>query len=98
MTTLINLFAGGWNYILAGLAFLAAIATAWWTSKKVTEAQEQAKADVAAATKETKQAQQSASQQTEIIRVVKDVEQKNANSTDSGARERMRESKYHSSD
>lgn len=98
MTTLINLFAGGWNYILAGLAFVAAIATAWITSKKVTKAQEQAKADVAAAMKDIRQAQQSASQQTEIIRVVKDVEQKNTNSSDNAARERMRGSKYHSND
>lgn len=98
MTTILALFSGWWTEILAGLAVIAALVSAYFGGKKIGTTETQAKADVDAAQKDTQQAQQSASHQTKIIRVVKDVEQQNANSSDDAARQRMRESSHYSKD
>lgn len=98
MTTLIGLLGGWWTEILAGLAVIAALVSAYFGGKKIGTTETQAKADVTAAQKETQQAQKQVEHQTEIIRVAKDVEQSNSNLTDDAARQRMRESTHYSKD
>ena len=98
MTTIIALFSGWWNWILAALAILAAFLASYFGGKKVGTVQTQAKADVDAAQKDQQLAQKSSDRQTEIIREVKDVQQSNNADSDSAARDRMRSGSYYSKD
>lgn len=98
MTEILSLLSGGWSYVIAACAALVAVGAAWFTGKKIGSTETQAKADVSTAQEQTKQAQQVTQKQTEIVKVVKDVEQKANSDTDSAARSRMQQSKYHSED
>lgn len=98
MTTLINLFAGGWNYILAGLAVVAALVATYFGGKKVAKTEEKAKADVAEAIRVQNQAEAKSDVETHNIQTAKEVQQSNASLSDDAARECMRRSKYNSPD
>ncbi|WP_368928366.1 hypothetical protein [Mixta calida] len=96
MNTLINLFAGGWNYILAGLAVVAALIATYFGGKKVAKTEEKAKADVAEAIRVQNQAEAKSDVESHNIQTAKEVQQDNASLSDDAARERMRRSKYNS--
>lgn len=96
MTAILSLLSGGWGYIAAGVAVVVALVASWFTGKKIGATETQAKADVVAAQEQTQQAQAVTKQQADIVKVVKDVEQKASSDSDSAARERMQQSKYHS--
>ncbi|EPP1681887.1 hypothetical protein ACUMKV_000141 [Klebsiella michiganensis] len=96
MTEILSLLSGGWGYIAAGTAVVIALVASWFTGKKVGATQTQAKADVEAAQEVTKQAEATTQRQADIVKVVKNVEQDNQSVSDSAARERMQQSKYHS--
>lgn len=98
MNTLINLFAGGWNYILAGLAVVAALVATYFGGKKVAKTEEKAKADVAEAIRVQNQAEAKSDVESHNIQTAKEVQQDNASLSDDAARERMRSSKYSSTD
>lgn len=98
MNTLINLFAGGWNYILAGLAVIAALVATYFGGKKVAKAEEKAKADVVEAIRVQRQAEAKSDVESHSIKAAKEVQQDNASLSDDAARERMRSSKYNSPD
>lgn len=98
MNTLINLVAGGWNYILAGLAVIAALIATYLGGKKVAKTEEKAKADVADAIRMQHQAEAKSDVEAHNIQSVKEVQQSNASLSDDAARERMRSSKYNSTD
>lgn len=98
MNTLINLFAGGWNYILTGLAVIAALIATYLGGKKVAKTEEKAKADVAEAIRVQNQAEAKSDVEAHNIQTAKEVQQSNAYLSDDAARERMRRSKYNSPD
>lgn len=96
MNTLVNLFAGGWNYILAGLAVVAALVATYFGGKKVAKTEEKAKADVAEAIRVSNQAEAKSDVESHNIQTAKDVQQDNASLSDDAARRKLRESKYNS--
>lgn len=98
MNTLVNLFAGGWNYILAGLAVVAAILASYFSGKKVAKTETQAKADVAEAERVQRQAEAKSDVESHNIQTAKEVQQDNASLSDDAARRKLRESKYNSTD
>lgn len=98
MNTLVNLFAGGWNYILAGLAVVAAILASYFSGKKVAKTETQAKGDVAEAERVQRQAEAKSDVESHNIQTAKEVQQSNASLSDDAARDRLRNSKYHTDD
>lgn len=96
MNTLVNLFAGGWNYILAGLAVVAAVLASYFGGKKVAKTEAQAKADVAEAIRVQNQAEAKSDVESHNIQTAKEVQQGNASLSDDAARRKLRESKYNS--
>ena len=98
MNTLINLFAGGWNYILAGLAVVAALIATYFGGKKVAKTEEKAKADVAEAIRVQNQAEAKSDVESHNIQTAKEVQQDNASLSDDAARRKLCESKYNTTD
>lgn len=98
MTDILSLLSGGWTWIAGIAVAVLAFVLSYFGGKKVGTVQTQAKADVAAAQKEQQQAEQVTARQAEIVKVVKDVEQKNNSASDSAARDSMRSGKYYSKD
>ncbi|WP_312631588.1 hypothetical protein [Pantoea piersonii] len=98
MTTILSLFSGWWNYILAGVAVLAAIAASYFGGKKIGATQTQAKADVQAAKVESQQVAAVAAKQKENTEAAKNVTQSNASLSDDAARSKLQSSKYNSAD
>ncbi|MDU5828138.1 MAG: hypothetical protein E6Z60_14640 [Mixta calida] len=98
MNTLINLFAGGWNYILAGLAVVAALVATYFGGKKVAKTEEKAKAEVADAIRMQHQAEAKSDVEAYNIQSAKEAQQSNASLSDDAARRKLRESKYHTDD
>lgn len=95
MTGILSLLSGSWTWI-AGIAGIAlAFVLSYFGGKKIGTVQTQAKADVAAAQKEQQQAEQVTAKQAEIVKEVKNVQQENNSVSDDAARDRMRQSKYH---
>lgn len=91
-----EIIATGWQYLAAAGAFIVALVFAWLSGKSKGSTEAKAKADVEKAEESTQQAQAITEKQSETIRVVKGVEQANQSLSDSAARDRMRQSKYHS--
>lgn len=98
MTALIALFAGAKSLLLVSIGGVVAAVAAYFTGRKIAATQTKAADDVAAAKEETHQAQDIVQQQKTTIQAVKNVEQANQSLSDDAARERMRQSKYHSAD
>lgn len=93
-----SILAVGWEWIGGALAIVIAILAAWFGGKSKGTTETQAKADVKEAKAETQQAQVITEKQSETIKVVNNVEQTNQSLSDDAARDRMRQSKYHSAD
>lgn len=83
-----------WNYILAGLALIAAGIAAYMGGKKVGAVQTQAKADVAAAEKDKGQVEAVAKKQSENVEIAKNVQSDNSSISDDAARSKLQQSKY----
>ena len=98
MTTLTELLSGWWTEILAGLAVIAALASAYFGGKKIGTTQTQAKADVQAAKVESQQVAAVAAKQKENTEAAKNVTQSNAALSDDAARNKLRQSQFNSDD
>lgn len=98
MNEILSLASGGWNYILAGLALVAAIVASYFGGKKIGTTQTQAKADVTAAKVESAQVSAVAEKQKENTQVVKDVQQSNSALSDDAARSKLQHSRYNRSE
>ncbi|MGG6193041.1 hypothetical protein ACQV2B_02940 [Pantoea allii] len=86
-----------WNYILAGLAVIAAGITAYMGGKKVGTVQTQAKADVAAAEKDKSQVEAVAKKQSDNVEIAKNVQSDNSSLSDDDARSKLQRSRYNQS-
>ena len=98
MSEIMSLLSGGWSWILGGLALIVGLAGSYFGGKKIGKTQEKARADVAAAQQQTRQAEAIAQKQAENIKVAKHVETSNATLSDAAARDKLRQSKYHLDD
>lgn len=93
-----SILSVGWEWMGGLLAIVLAVFAAWFGGKSKGTTETQAKADVEEARQETQQAQNITDKQAETIKAVKNVEQDNQSLSDGAARDRMRQSKYHSAD
>ncbi|EMC7876551.1 hypothetical protein VLI38_002186 [Enterobacter roggenkampii] len=93
-----SILSVGWEWAGGLLAIVVAVFAAWFGGKSKGTTETQAKADVKEARQETQQAQNITDKQAETIKAVKNVEQDNQSLSDDAARDRMRQSKYHSAD
>ncbi|QHM70858.1 hypothetical protein [Mixta intestinalis] len=98
MSEVMSLLSGGWSWVLGGLAVIVGLAGSYFGGKKIGKTQERAKAEVAAAQLQTRQAEVVAHKQAENIKVAKNVETSNANLSDAAARDKLRQSKYNVND
>lgn len=94
MTTITAILSGWWTEILAGLAVVAALVSAYFGGKKIGTTETQAKAEVTAAKVESAQVSAVAEKQKENTQAVKDVTQSNSALNDSDARDKLRASSY----
>lgn len=94
MTTLVNLFAGGWNYVLAGLAIFAAVISAYMSGKSKGKTEEKAKADVQTAKVESAQVAAVAQKKSDNAEIAKNVSSINSSLSDDAARDKLHNSKY----
>jgi len=94
MTTITALLSGWWTEILAGLAVLAALASAYFGGKKIGTTQTQAKADVTAAKVESAQVAAVAEKQKQNVEITKDVQANNSALSDDAARAKLRQSSF----
>ena len=93
-----SILSGGWGWIAAIGAALAALAASYFGGKKIGKTQAQAKADVQAAKVESESVAAVAKRQSDNQEKENDVKQSNAGLSDSAARERMRNSQFNSKD
>jgi hypothetical protein len=98
MTTITALLSGWWTEILAGLAVVAALVSAYFGGKKIGTTETQAKADVTAAKVESAQVASVAQQQSENTEKANSVKQANAALSDDAQRDRLRKSQFNSDD
>ena len=98
MTTITALLSGWWAEILAGLAVIAALVSAYFGGKKIGTTETQAKADVTAVKVESAQVSAVAEKQKENSEAAKNVTQSNAALSDAAARSKLQSSKYNSAD
>lgn len=94
MTTITALLSGWWTEILAGLAVVAALVSAYFGGKKIGTTETQAKADVTAAKVESAQVSAVAERQKENVKVVKDAQTTNAALSDDASRNKLQQSRY----
>lgn len=93
-----QILSGGWGWLAAIGAALAALVATYFGGKKIGKTQTQAKADVQAAKVESENVAAVAKRQSDNQEKANDVKQSNAGLTDSAARERMRNSQFNSKD
>lgn len=93
-----SILSGGWGWLAAIGAALAALVATYFGGKKIGKTQTQAKADVQAAKVESENVAAVAKRQSDNQEKANDVKQSNAGLTDSAARERMRNSQFNSKD
>lgn len=98
MSAITTLLSGGCTWIAGIGVLIAGLLASYFGGKKIGTTQTQAKADVQAAQKEQQQTQATAKAESDNIKVAKSVQQENASVSDDTARERMRQSKYHTDD
>jgi len=98
MTTLVHLFAGGWNYVLAFFALIAAGVAAYFGGKSKGKTEEKAKADVEAAKVESQQVSDVAKVQAINTEKANSVKENNASLSDAAARDKLRKSPFNTDD
>lgn len=98
MNTIIHLFAGGWNYVFAFLALIAAGIAAYWGGKSKGKSEEMAKADVEAAKVESQQVSDVAKVQAINTEKANSVKENNASLSDDAARDKLRQSPFNTGD
>lgn len=98
MTTLVHLFAGGWNYVFAFFALIAAGVAAYFGGKSKGKTEEKAKADVEAAKVESQQVNDVAKVQAINTEKANSVKETNASLSDDAARDKLRKSQFNSDD
>lgn len=98
MSAIITLLSGGWHWIAALAAVVAALLASYFGGKKIGNVQTQAKADVQAAQVKTEQVQAVAKKQSENTEKVNSVKQANAALSDNAQRDKLRNSRFNSSD
>lgn len=98
MTTLVHLFAGGWNYVFAFFALIAAGVAAYCSGKSKGKTEEKARADVEAAKVESQQVSDVAKVQAINTEKANSVKETNASLSDDAARDKLRKSQFNSDD
>ncbi|NIG20552.1 hypothetical protein F3J37_17905 [Pantoea sp. Al-1710] len=98
MTLITSLLAGGWHWIAALAAVVAALLASYFGGKKVGNVQTQAKADVKAAEAKSEQVQAVAKKQSDNTEKANSVKQANAALSDSAQRDKLRNSRFNSDD
>ncbi|WP_286870856.1 hypothetical protein [Pantoea sp. UBA5035] len=98
MTTLVHLFSGGWNYVFAFFALIAAGVAAYFGGKSKGQTEEKAKADVEAAKVESQQVNDVAKVQAINTEKANSVKETNASLSDDAARYKLRKSQFNSDD
>ena len=98
MNTIVHLFAGGWNYVFAFFALIAAGIAAYWGGKSKGKSEEKAKADVEAAKVESQQVNEVAKVQAINTEKANSVKGNNASLSDDAARDKLRQSQFNSDD
>lgn len=93
-----SILSGGWGWLAAIGAALAALVATYFGGKKIGKTQTQAKADVQAAKVESENVAAVAKRQSDNQEKANDVKQSNAVLTDAASRERMRNSQFNSKD
>lgn len=93
-----SILSGGWGWLVAIGAALAALAASYFGGKKVGKVQTQAKADVQASKVESENVAAVAKRQSENQEKANDIKQSNAGLSDAAARERLRSSQFNSKD
>lgn len=93
-----QILSGGWAWVAALLAGIAALAASYFGGKKIGKVQTQAKADVAAAKFESDSVADVAKRQSDNQEKANEVKQSNSSLTDNAARDRMRNSQFNSKD
>lgn len=93
-----SLIANWWTEILAGLAIIAAFASAYFGGKKIGSTEAQAKADVNAEKVESQKMADVAKKQSYSAEVAKSVQTENGNLADPDARNKLRNSQFNSPD
>lgn len=93
-----SIIGSGWQYIIGIIGVVFALLLTWFTGKSKGTTEAKAKADVASANENAKQTQAITEKQAEVIKVAKNAEQTNESLSDDAARQRMRQSKFHSDD
>lgn len=98
MNTIVHLFAGGWNYVLAFFALIAAGVAAYFGGKSKGKTEEKAKADVEAAKVESQQVNEVAKVQAINTEKANSVKENNASLSDAAARDKLRQSPFNTDD
>ncbi len=94
MTLFSSLLTGGWQWLAALGAVIAALGASYFGGKKIGKVQQQAKADSASAKKEAAQVAAVAKQQQQHREEAKRVETDNSNLDDAAARDKLQRSRY----
>ncbi len=94
MTFITSLLGGGWHWLAALAAVIAALGASYFGGKKVGAVKEKAKADVASAQKEAARVNDIARQQQKNREEAIRVETDNRNLDDAAARNKLQQSKY----
>ncbi|MEZ3499643.1 hypothetical protein [Pantoea sp. KPR_PJ] len=95
MSLFTTLLSGGWQWIAAAGALIAALGASYFGGKKIGKVQQQAKADTESAKKEAAQTAAVAHQQQLHREEATRVATENSNIDDAAARDKLQQSKYH---
>ncbi|MEG3109623.1 MULTISPECIES: hypothetical protein [Pantoea] len=94
MTFLSTLLGGGWHWLAALGAIIAALGASYFGGKKIGKVQQKAKSDVDSAHKEAERVADIAHQQQQNREEANRVETENSNLDDAAARDKLQQSKY----
>lgn len=95
MTLLTTLLGGGWHWIAALAAVIAALAASYFGGKKIGKVQQKARSDVDHAQQQASRVEAVAQQQQRNREEANRVATDNHNLDDAAARDKLQQSKYH---
>jgi hypothetical protein len=94
MSLLTTLLGGGWHWLAALGAVIAALAASYFGGRKIGKVQQKAQSDVDSAHKEAARVADIAQQQQQNREEAKRVANDNSNLDDAAARDKLQQSKY----
>ncbi|MHA6310337.1 MULTISPECIES: hypothetical protein [Pantoea] len=95
MTLLTTLLGGGWHWIAALAAVIAALGASYFGGKKIGKVQQKARSDVDNAQQQASRVEAVAQQQQRNREEANRVATDNHNLDDAAARDKLQQSKYH---